>query len=515
MTDFAGAPHRRLPASALPLAAGLVAAAWYGSYMAFGSITQDEAWLLECATRVQAGQVPHRDFVSIYPAGRYYLFAAVLDAGGGDLLAVRATWALLRAAVVALVLVIGRRIMPLPWAVGAALAVLVLPGPWHKTFFPLVPLAVLAALGVWLESGQRRWLVAAGLAGGVGAWFRHDVGAVALAAAGMLVLADAFGRRRAPSLPGDVAALVVPALVALVGGFAWIAAQAGAAEVVDQLVWRAFAEGAPSLASNRLGLSWWLPRLALLLAMIWFGVASRALVRGGWSRREALLWAVALVALVTANQMFRFPVVIRSLQCGPVFWLLWFAAGAALAARRPQIAVLRPAAVVCGFGLPALAALRLLGGFPTGMPVEYTGTVAVRFARPEVFVLPGGGEIRVDRAWAGEVAFVTRALRELAPDGGPLAILGRPAAVYHLAGRRNPTRLIRFDDAATTAAERHAALRTLVERQATLVVDRRFLARRGATWAAALPRAFEVRRRRGPLLVLQPRSGPPGFSRDR
>jgi hypothetical protein len=504
MTDSAFAP-RRTPAALWHAAAvWLAASAWYGSYAAFGNITQDEGWLLECSQRVLAGQVPHRDFVSIYPAGRYYLFAAVLDLFDGNLLAVRAVWCLLRGAVVALVFALGRRIMPLPYALSATAFVLVLPGPWHKTFFPLVSLATLAALGSWLETRDRRWLVVAGLAAGCGAWFRHDVGLVALGVAGLLVIALRIGDREAwrphGSLAADVVALAAPAAGVLLGGFAWIAAQAGGYEVLDQLVWRALREGGPAPAAAAAGVAWWLPRLALLLAIAVLVRTSAALVRGRWSEREALLWAVALVAVLTANQMFRIPVVVRGLQCGPVFYVLWFAAAAALASRAPRLAV--PVA----FGVPVAAAVWVLSGQSIGLPIEYSGSVAVRWQRTLPFVLPDGATIRVEPQWASQVGFVSRAVADLVPPGAPIAVLGRPAAGNYLAGRFNPTRLIRFDDEATTEAERGAALRVLVERRATLFADRRFLAQRGGWWAEALPQLYETRRERGPLLVLQPRA---------
>jgi len=490
-------------------AIGLVAAGYYWSYAAYGNVTQDEGWLLECSQRVAAGQVPHRDFISIYPAGRYYFFAYVLQWFDGDLVAVRGAWCVLRAAVVALTFAIGRRLMPLPLALAAAGVVLVLPGPWHKTFFPLVPLGTLAALGAWLASGRRVWLVAASLAAGIGVWFRHDVGLLALGTAGLVVLATRIGFRAEGSarrdLWGDLVAVAIPGGVALTGGFVWITLQVGFDEVASQLLWRAFGEGAPNVSRPDVGgLAWWLPRGALGLGLAWLGWTSVRGVSGRWRERDALAWAVALVAVITANQLFRFPEAIRFLQCSPVFQLLWFAAlAAAWRALRPVHwgVALVPALIGCG--LPLAAVVQVLRGYDLRMPVEYTGAIAVRWQRPQPYALPDGAMIWVDRAWAAEIDFVRAAVDELVPQGDPIAVLGRPAPLYHLTSRSNPTRLIRFDEAATTEPERYAALGAMYRHCRYVVVDERFLRHRGAWWRRPLASVYRVHRRAGALIVLE------------
>ncbi|HEY2595744.1 MAG TPA: hypothetical protein VGK33_17770, partial [Chloroflexota bacterium] len=52
--------------------------------MRFGMDAQDEGYFLEQATRVLQGQVPYRDFDSLYTPGLLYLHAALLSLLGGS-----------------------------------------------------------------------------------------------------------------------------------------------------------------------------------------------------------------------------------------------------------------------------------------------------------------------------------------------------------------------------------------------------------------------------------------------
>ena len=125
-----------------PILLGIAAFAWYASYCRHGDLLQDEGWQLDSALRILGGQLQHRDFHSIYPAGRHYLIAASLALFDESLLAVRLHWCLLDAVSVMLVLAIGRRLMPPGLALAAALTAVALPGPWHKVYYALIPLLV-------------------------------------------------------------------------------------------------------------------------------------------------------------------------------------------------------------------------------------------------------------------------------------------------------------------------------------------------------------------------------------
>ncbi|NNE44089.1 MAG: hypothetical protein HKN12_07760, partial [Gemmatimonadetes bacterium] len=147
---------------------------WHFSYARYGLVAQDEGWLLHAATRVAQGEVPYRDFLTAYVPGRYYLVAAVLESFGSSLPAVRILFCVLRALVVLLTFLIGLRIGNRPMALAAAVTVAVLPGPWHKTFYTLVPLLTFAPLLRWERTRGAAWLLLAGAVAGAGLWFRQD-----------------------------------------------------------------------------------------------------------------------------------------------------------------------------------------------------------------------------------------------------------------------------------------------------------------------------------------------------
>jgi hypothetical protein len=49
----------------------------------YGDVTPDETWAVFGAERVLAGELPHRDFLSVYPAAHYVVPALALKLGGG------------------------------------------------------------------------------------------------------------------------------------------------------------------------------------------------------------------------------------------------------------------------------------------------------------------------------------------------------------------------------------------------------------------------------------------------
>ncbi len=299
-----------------------------------------------------------------------------------------------------------------------------------------------------------------------------------------------------------VAAFVVPAGLAIAAGFLAIAAGADAAEVLDQLLLRALREGAPQGATAGSGALAWLPRAAVGLTLLTAVAALDRMRRNGRNARDTLTLAIAALALLTANQMFRYPIVVRALQCGPILYVLWFHVVAASARRLSVIPGARRIAIAVGFLLPAAAATTLLAGAKIGLPIEYSGTIAVRSQRMLPYLLPGGSTIHVDRNWASHVNFVRDTIEREVPPDGAIAVLGRPSSTYFLTGRSNPTRLIRFDDSGSTPTEREAALAAILARCDTIVADGAFLRHRGRWWKKKIHRDFRVTDRRGPIEIL-------------
>jgi MFS family permease len=163
----------------------------------------DEGFALVNGERVLKGEIPYRDYWTVYPPGQSYALAAVFRLFGPTLGAARLYDTLVRFALVVGVLLIGRRIAPAPAAVAAA----VLATLWLATalfyayaVFPALALASFALLA-WMEyaaTGRQRWLAASGALTGAAALFRADVGVYAGAA---IVLAWVFAVLSSPPSP--------------------------------------------------------------------------------------------------------------------------------------------------------------------------------------------------------------------------------------------------------------------------------------------------------------------------
>lgn len=461
--DAGAAARRRWSERGLVVGVGLAALAVYLSYARYGGLLQDEGWLLDGATRVARGQVPHRDFASIYPPGRYWLAALALEAFGDNPLSVRQGWALLRAVVVAATYAVGRRFLPRRSALVAAAVVLLAPGPWHKTPVALVPMVGLLPLLAWTERGGRGHLALAGAAAGLGVLLRQDVGLALLGVGIVLPAALAVGARggRAGDGPyagragralvrraaGDAAGFAAGAGVVL-GVAAAAAASAGALRpALEQVFLRAASDGAPRasilaelarfeleglghVSGRVVALLAWLPLVAGLGGVV---AGARGLHRGRDVPRAAALLALGALTLATAPQVWRADVLVRFLQVGPGTYLLLLAGAEALArrARRPELAL-------AAHALAALfVAFVLLARDNRRLPVEYTGSAAVCLA-PSEPLRAAGGRLLAPRGAAHLDALVDY-VRAHTAEHEPIFVVEAPSSLYFLAGRPNPT----------------------------------------------------------------------------
>src|SRR4051812_23183998 len=75
----------------------------------------DEGYFLQHAARIESGQIPYRDFESLYTPGLDYLHAALFGRLGGQyILAARALSFVFRIGVVVLMYVLARRVIANP-----------------------------------------------------------------------------------------------------------------------------------------------------------------------------------------------------------------------------------------------------------------------------------------------------------------------------------------------------------------------------------------------------------------
>lgn len=493
---------------------GLWAAAtlYYACYARFGNITQDEAWLLESARRVLDGQTPYEDFLSIYAPGRFYVGALLLGWFDDDVMTLRTMWCVLRGGVVALVFTLARRTMTLRFAGAAAATALLLAGPWHKTFFALVPLATLLPLARWFSSGSKRALATAGTIAAVGFWFRQDTGALAL---GIVTLAAIVAPAPvAPAARHPIATRLLTALgpagLVIASGALLLSRQTNLSTVIDQIALRAITDGIPRPASTGGPDPAWLLGIVpiALAASVLLPVAAKAIRRRA-DATDMLLGALSLTILAAFNQVFRPSIPVRFLQCAPLLWPLWYAVWGRAAQRNPDRASLYFAASVTP---PIVVGVLITLGIGIHLPREYTGMAHV-IARDAPLRLPSGREIAVNRSWAQDVTAMVSFLDSVARPSDPIVVLGWPAALHVLTGRPNPTRLIRFADNTATRAERADAWREIRQHCSLVIVSHRFVNGPGRAWRRLLHRDFAPLRRFDRATVFQrrgPRGGAPG-----
>jgi len=145
----------------------------YESYFLFrGWFPWDEGALSESASRVLAGQLPHRDFAEIYTGGLSYLHAFAFLLFGEKLASMRIVLFAFFAVWIPVLYAVGRRFAS-PAVAGAFVAASIawsvpnysasMPS-WYNLFFATFALACLLR---YFDKRRARWLVAAGLACGL------------------------------------------------------------------------------------------------------------------------------------------------------------------------------------------------------------------------------------------------------------------------------------------------------------------------------------------------------------
>jgi hypothetical protein len=177
------------------------ALAWFGRSLHLTLDLRDEGYLFYEIERVANGEVPHRDFRSVYGPLVYAANAPVYRASGGEILAVRRQLAVLRALAVLAVYAIARHLVGRPYALVAAL----LSAAWFgrvlwnlNTPYAALYTVPIALVALWLAlrglaRGRIGWVFAAGLASGLAVLFKQSLGlacgyglGMALAASGLL-----------------------------------------------------------------------------------------------------------------------------------------------------------------------------------------------------------------------------------------------------------------------------------------------------------------------------------------
>jgi hypothetical protein len=451
-------------------------AAYFASYARIG-LYDDEGYLLEGVTRILDGQVIYRDFHHTYAPGRFYLFAGLFKLFGQDLLVVRATWVVLRAAIVVLAWLVGRRLIAGSLAWAPALALAAAPGPWHKSFFHLFLLVSLLAGAALFERGGAKRSFATGLLLALALLFRQDVGIVACASVALYLACDGLAARRSGrrtgarvSLSWLAAGLAVPIVPTLL--------YFGAEGALGPMLEKVLLAGARDNLTNQLPFPALLPvvpanapdagaAIALLFTKAIYYLppvtfaAYAAFLAARAIRRRALPAAgeflLALLGGAALLQVMGRSDIPHLLQAIGLVYFVWAIALAALTARLPAaaralrtplavgLALLFPAALTGGFALVARAIERpaceqYLRRAEVTIPDE-NGTGARVSIRSGERVRLDVPRARVDVApsLASGVQEIGRFLDERTEPGDYFLTIPGFQSLYFLFDRRNPT----------------------------------------------------------------------------
>jgi hypothetical protein len=166
----------------------------------------DEGYFAEQAMRAVRGEIPYRDFESLYTPGALYLHAMIFHALGAPyLIGPRLAALLARAAFAFGLYALGRPLMPQAWAALAPLLVLIgldtipagwEPHPgWHSTALTLLGTWLLVRAYLTKPRRQSLWIAAAGVAGALAFLFKQNTGAFFVLAAAHLLLIQGHAAR--------------------------------------------------------------------------------------------------------------------------------------------------------------------------------------------------------------------------------------------------------------------------------------------------------------------------------
>jgi Dolichyl-phosphate-mannose-protein mannosyltransferase len=160
----------------------------------------DEGHHVYNASRVMLGDVPYRDFWTIYAPGQFYVLAAIFQLLGTNLIVARLYDTLTRFLIAVCVYLLGVRIGARWLAVASCLtSTLLLATGIFDYAYPVFPAVLLGFLSIltlitYASTDRRRWLVLSGALIGIGSWFRHDIGLYATIAVCLTLVLLGFHR---------------------------------------------------------------------------------------------------------------------------------------------------------------------------------------------------------------------------------------------------------------------------------------------------------------------------------
>jgi hypothetical protein len=220
-TPRASALHRAAP---LLQSALMLALAFAALLPAIGNALNfyDEGLIVFGAERVLNGQIPYRDFWTMYGPGQLYVLAGLFRLFGASIMVERVFDLMVRAGLALAFYWLtarlsSREFATLTWI--ASVFWLAYFGFFGYPIFTALLFVTLSVLALIQSFSDRRWLIGGGLLLGAAALFRHDLAAYAFIAQFIVLAARAFTRQGTMALPARLWAAAraqAPYLVGLI-----------------------------------------------------------------------------------------------------------------------------------------------------------------------------------------------------------------------------------------------------------------------------------------------------------
>jgi hypothetical protein len=412
-----------LPGTVWPIGLLLACLVLEAGVLRVGIDDLDEGYFVQQGARVLHGQVPFRDFASLYTPGLAYLHAGLFAlSGGASIGSARVLSLIARGGVVLLLHALTRPFVRNPmWAAVPGLLLLAglddapvrwEPHPgWLSTLFAL--------LAVWCVT--HRWLVAAGAAAGLSYLFKQNTGVFILAA---LTAWTAWRDRWRCLIPlaafgALTLAWLIPLVIALHGDVRGLGAFVGAVSQPSL-----FSPPEPTLLIPFAALfgGVWLLRRDSHSDLRWYLLAGVALLATEFPRMDTLhlMWSAPLLLVVGAIALSR---------------AAWPVAALAVA-----------------------AAMALLA--PT-----WTGRLTF-LIEPRASV----ADVQATEQTAADVNGLIGDIQQRTRPGEPIFVYPTSPLVYVLADRPNPTRFDHLNPGAATPQELRQVVADLQRSQTRLIV---------------------------------------------
>jgi hypothetical protein len=169
-----------------------IATIWLSLFYDRGFNHFDEGNAIYPAIRVLNGELPHRDFATLYTGGIYYLYAALFKIFGIHAGLIRVSLAVAVGLTSIMTAAIAGRLIPGMWRFLPALVFLfafpINPTAFHSWYAVLFGITSLLFLVRFLETGHAREIALAGFAAGLGFLSKQTMGAFTLAGLASVIL---------------------------------------------------------------------------------------------------------------------------------------------------------------------------------------------------------------------------------------------------------------------------------------------------------------------------------------